>query len=78
MPHIVHVTVRHVQTRHYLPVEQQPVDLGVTATARRWQVLLRVDQSPVGIVAANVKKEKAIHIATTLASLLQMEMTVQS
>ena len=77
LPPIVQVRVRRVQQRHYLPVENYPVVLGVTATDRVWQVLLQVEESPVGIVAAYATQAKARGIATTLAALLQIELSVQ-
>lgn len=78
LPHIVQVTVRYVQTKHYLSSENDPVELGLIATERVWQVLLRVEHSPVGIVAANTQHEKALRIATTLAALLDTKMVVQT
>jgi hypothetical protein len=78
LPRIEQVKVRYVQKRHSLPLDQEPVGVGLVATERVWQVLLRVEQSPVGIVAANTKQENALRIAATLATLLQTEVLVQS
>lgn len=78
LPHIVQVTVRYVQKRHHLPLDNHPAAVGVVATERVWQVLLRVEQSSVGIVVANTQHDKALRVATTLAALLHTEMVVQA
>jgi hypothetical protein len=76
LPAIAGVKVRYVEKRHTLPLTQEPVSVGLTATERGWQVLLQVDQSAVGIIAAQTGKEKAEQIATTLATLLHTGLTV--
>ncbi|GAB3293682.1 hypothetical protein [Hymenobacter tenuis] len=78
LPPIVQVTVRYVQKNHHLPLDNHPAAVGFTATERVWQVLLRVEQSPIGIVVANTQQEKALHIARTLATLLHREVVVHS
>ncbi|AYA36717.1 hypothetical protein D3Y59_06400 [Hymenobacter oligotrophus] len=70
LPKVVLVKVRAMRKKHALPLDTVPVPIGVVATEHVWQVLLSVEQSMVGIVAANTRKAKAIGIAHQLGALL--------
>ncbi|GAB2949102.1 hypothetical protein GCM10027048_12600 [Hymenobacter coalescens] len=78
LPKIVQVKVRAVQRKHHLPTETYPIELGAVATEHVWQVLLNVERSQIGIIAAHTKKSNALRIADELAALLNTKVNVES
>lgn len=80
MPEITHVSMRPYQMSHYLPMFRKPVDPvdgGLVANERNWQVLLSVKNSQIGIVAAHANEQEAKRISATLSQLLNVENIVQ-
>ena len=73
LPVIASVVVRHQPRKHLLPLDDDPnIHVGLIAFENKWQVLLRVLGSPVGIVAAYVSQEQAMCDATKLSLMLSV------
>lgn len=74
LPAIDSIAVRHLSRKYLLPLEDDyTIHVGIVSTEDKWQVLLRVVGSPVGIVAAYVSQGQATLDAATLAALLEVE-----
>lgn len=75
IPPIKHVVIKAYQQEHYMPVSHRPnpIDLGFRAMDSRWQVLLSVVGSRVGIIAAYTSHEKATEAAFALGKVLDVE-----
>jgi hypothetical protein len=74
LPAIESIIIRHRPRKHLLPLEDDyNIYVGIVSTEDKWQVLLRVIDSPVGIVAAYVSQAQATLDAAALGALLQVE-----
>ena len=74
LPAITSVVIRHRPHKHLLPLEDDGnIHVGIVATENKWQVLLRVVDSPLGIIAAYVSQTQAVLDTEILGTLLGVE-----
>ena len=81
LPPVDHIAFRPYNRSYHLATATvnngDPVNLGLVANDFKWQVLLSIAGSPIGIVAAYTAEKKASLIVAILGELLSVKVVAQ-